>query len=115
MNGKLHQPQLKYFQTSLGTGRKFQPRNECKDETKSSRKSAPKCHGARQMGQGNRFIEVYSSPLGSTVKTNHGTKDNGVKLLETAVSTLRGGVLQGANGDHKNHKGEPCKESNRSG
>ena len=65
------------------------------------------------MGQGNRFIEVYASPLGSTVKTNHGTKDNGVKLLETAVSTLLGGVLQGSDGNYKNNKGEPGKESNR--
>ena len=98
---------------SLGTGRKFQPRNDAR-----MRQKVPgnllRNHGARQMGQGNRFIEVYSSPLGSTVKTNHGTKDNGVKLLETAVSTLLGGVLQGFDGDYKNHKGEPGKESNRS-
>ena len=48
--------------------RKLQLRSKCKDELQSSWKSISKKQGARHMGKGNRFIEVYSSPIASTVK-----------------------------------------------
>jgi hypothetical protein len=49
--------------------------------------------------------------MGATVQTSHG---KGVELLEMAVSTLIGGVLQGPDGNYKNHEGDSSEEFNRS-
>ena len=65
------------------------------------------------MGKGNRFIEVYSSPIDSTVNTDHGTKNNGVRLLETAVPIPPETVLQGPDSDLQDDQGKSDEESDR--